>query len=102
MPDEPLHTKAAAAAFATRERRRRFRQLSIGELRAVIAARLTRHHAEYSSALVLLAGVLFGFALIDGWVALCGAGIVVTAEEVFARRTSPESEQARETALGRS
>jgi Zn-dependent protease with chaperone function len=68
----------------------------------VIAAHLARRHAEYSSVLVLLAGVLFGFGLIAGWVALCGAGIVLTAEEVFARRTSLESEQARETALGRS
>jgi hypothetical protein len=68
----------------------------------VIAAHLARRHADYGWAFVILAGVLFGFGLIAGWVALCGAGIVVTAEEVFARRTSLESEQARETALGRS
>jgi hypothetical protein len=68
----------------------------------VIAAHLARRHADYVSAIVLLAGTLFGIGLIAGWVALCGAGIVVTAQEVFTRRTSTESEQASETALGRS
>jgi hypothetical protein len=68
----------------------------------VIAAHLARRHAEYSSVLVLLAGALFGFGLITGWVALTGAGIVVTAEEVFARRVSARSERAGEAALGRS
>jgi hypothetical protein len=68
----------------------------------VIAAHLTRRHVEYSSVLVLLTGVLFGCGLIAGWVALGGAGIVVTAEEVFSRRASVQSERARETALGRS
>jgi hypothetical protein len=68
----------------------------------VIAAHLARRHADYGSAFVLLAGTLFGIGLIAGWVALCGAGVVVTAEEVFARHRSTEPEQARETALGRS
>jgi hypothetical protein len=68
----------------------------------VIAAHLARRHADYGSAFVLIAGVLFGFGLIAGWVALCSAGIVVTAQEVFTRRRSAESEQAHETALGRS
>jgi hypothetical protein len=68
----------------------------------VIAAHLVKRHAEYSSALVLLAGVLFGFGLIDGWVALGSAGIIVTVEEIFARRASARSEHAGETALGRS
>lgn len=68
----------------------------------MIAAHLARRHADYGCAFVLLAGVLFGFGLIAGWVALCGAGIVVTAQEVFTRRRSSASEQAHETALGRS
>jgi len=51
---------------------------------------------------VILAGALFGFGLIAGWVALCGAGIVVTAEEVFARRAAAQSERAGEMAFGRS
>jgi uncharacterized membrane protein YciS (DUF1049 family) len=68
----------------------------------VIAAHLARHHAEYGWALVILAGVLFDLGLIAGWIALCCAGIIVTAEEVFARRRLTESEQAHETALGRS
>jgi hypothetical protein len=79
-----------------------FRQLSIGELRGVIAAHLARRHADYGSAFVLLAGVLFGFGLIGGWVALCSAGIVVTSQEVFTRRSAAQSERAGETALGRS
>lgn len=68
----------------------------------MIAAHLAKRHAEYSSALVLIAGALFRFGLIAGWVALIGAGIVVTAEEVFARRVSARSERAGETALSRS
>jgi hypothetical protein len=68
----------------------------------VIAAHLARRHAEYSSVLVLLSGVLFGFGLIAGWVALAGAGVVVTAEEVFARRAAIRSERVGEMALGRS
>jgi hypothetical protein len=59
----------------------------------VIAAHLARRHAEYGCALVILAGVLFDLGLIAGWVALCSAGIVVTAEEVFVWRRSTESEQ---------
>jgi hypothetical protein len=68
----------------------------------VIAAHLAKRHADYGWALVILAGVLFGFGLIAGWVALCSAGIVVTAEEVFARRATARSEQAGDAALGRS
>jgi hypothetical protein len=68
----------------------------------VIATHLARRHAEYGWALVILAGVLFGFGLIAGWVALCSAGIVVTAEEVFARRAAAQSGQPGEVALGRS
>jgi hypothetical protein len=79
---------------------RRFRQLSIGELRAVIAAHLSRRHAEYSSVLVALAGALFGLGLVAGWVALGGAGIVVTAEQVLVRRASAQSEHASATAFG--
>ncbi len=67
----------------------------------MIATHLAKRHAEYGLALVILAGALFGFGLIAGWVALCSAGIVVTAEEVFARRTAAQSERA-ELALGRS
>jgi hypothetical protein len=79
-----------------------FRRLSIGEVRGVIATHLARRHADYGSAFVLLAGVLFGFGLIAGWVALCSAGIVVTAEEVFSRRAVAQSQRAGEVALGRS
>jgi Na+/proline symporter len=68
----------------------------------VIAAHLARRHADYGWTFVILAGAMFGFGLIAGWVALFGAGIVVTAEQVFARHRSTESEQAHETALGRS
>jgi hypothetical protein len=68
----------------------------------VIAAHLARRHAEYGWALVILAGVLFDLGLIAGWVALCGAGIVVTVEEVFAWRVAAQSEPAGETALGQS
>jgi hypothetical protein len=68
----------------------------------VIAAHLARRHADYGWAFVILAGALFGFGLIAGWVALCAAGVVVTAEEVFARRRLAESEQAHEMVLGRS
>lgn len=68
----------------------------------MIATHLAKHHAEYGWALVILAGALFGFGLIAGWVALCSAGIVVTAEEVFVRRVSARSERVGEMALGRS
>jgi hypothetical protein len=68
----------------------------------VIATHIAKRHAECSSALVLLAGVLFGCGLIAGWVALCGSGIIVTTEEVFARRTSAPSDEVREAAFGRS
>ncbi len=62
---------------------------------------LASRHAEYGWALVILAGALFGFGLIAGWVALCGAGLVVTAEEVFARRAAARSDRPRSAAVGR-
>jgi uncharacterized membrane protein YciS (DUF1049 family) len=68
----------------------------------MIATHLATRHAEYGWALVILAGVLFGLGLIAGWVALGCAGVIVTAEEVFARRASAQAEHAHETALGRS
>jgi hypothetical protein len=67
----------------------------------VIAAHLARRHDDYGWALVILAGALFGFGVIAGWVALCGSGIVVTIVEVFARRVSTESEHAHEPVVGR-
>jgi hypothetical protein len=68
----------------------------------VIESHLARRHLEYGWALVMLAGALFVVGLIAGWVALCGAGIVVTAEEVFARRASAQPRQAGAMAGGRS
>jgi hypothetical protein len=54
----------------------------------MIESHLARRHVEYGWTLVVLAGALFVVGLIAGWVALCGAGIVVTAEELFARRAA--------------
>lgn len=68
----------------------------------MVEAHLARRHVEYGWALVVLAGALFGLGLIAGWVALCGAGIVVTAEEVFARRISAQPRQMEAAADGRS
>lgn len=65
----------------------------------MIAAHLARRRADYVSAFVLLVGTLFGFGVIAGWVALCSAGLLVTAQEIFTRRRSTESEQARERRL---
>jgi Zn-dependent protease with chaperone function len=76
-----------------------FRRLAIGQVRAVIAAHLAKRHAEYSSVLVLIAGALFSFGLIAGWLALAGGGIVVTAEEVFARRASAQPRRAGRAAV---
>jgi hypothetical protein len=66
----------------------------------VIAEHLSRRHAEYGSVLAALAGALFGLGLVAGSVALAGAGIVVTAEQVFARRASAQAEHAGATAFG--
>lgn len=51
----------------------------------MIEAHPARHRGDYAAVLVLLAGVLFDAGLIRGWVALLGAGVLVTVDKVITR-----------------